>query len=491
MTLARCPAVEEDTYPTDWLSVEQWLAWKATDDRKIPRAPYAYPESPDRFVNAQDADVWTDFETAREWASKLPGFGLAFVIRDRDTYPDEELVLIDYDDARDPERGAIHPLVREHIETAGSYADVSTSGTGVHILCRGELPEGVQSITDDLPADEDFPDAEIEVYDSARFVAMTGQHLQGTPPETTACQEFLDDLAGEYATVTANRPDELRDDRWTPTVDLDVVDTVADIRLVYNAISQTRPRDVRLRSTETEERSDGSKSLDPSWTTSKSGTRLAEVDDGWIYRDGMIKLDALQVVALEEGIITDERDYPSEEAFWQAVDALRERGAHIPDYEPADDVAIARDSGARDASVAATPTDGPGRDTHPVPETSRDASVDAPPADKPEGETQPVPKTAHDESIDATSTDGPDASSSEQVYLEEKVSVLESTIEEQRETIERQQATIDRQVARIEMLQAELDEVRAGGVQRDRDERVRRSRPTELGPWERVKRWLG
>jgi hypothetical protein len=52
-----------------------------------------------------------------------------------------------------------------------------------------------------------------------------------------------------------------------------------------------------------------------------------------VYRDGLIGLDALQVVALEEGIITDERDYPSGEDFWGAVDELRARGAHIPEYE--------------------------------------------------------------------------------------------------------------------------------------------------------------
>ncbi|MFT7967430.1 hypothetical protein ACMYM5_23090, partial [Salmonella enterica subsp. enterica serovar Enteritidis] len=28
------------------------------------------------------------------------------------------------------------------------------------------------------------------------------------------------------------------------------------------------------------------------------------MDDGWIYRNGLIVLDALQIVALEEGIVT-------------------------------------------------------------------------------------------------------------------------------------------------------------------------------------------
>lgn len=64
----------------------------------------------------------------------LPGHGLAFTIRDREEYPGEAYVLVDYDDARDPETGRLHPTVREHIERADSYAAVSTSGTGVHTL---------------------------------------------------------------------------------------------------------------------------------------------------------------------------------------------------------------------------------------------------------------------------------------------------------------------------------------------------------------------
>jgi hypothetical protein len=57
------------------------------------------------------------------------------------------------------------------------------------------------------------------------------------------------------------------------------------------------------------------------------------MDDGWIWRaDGQFPLDALQVVALEEGIIFDEQDYPNGQAFWDAVEALRRRGAHIPEF---------------------------------------------------------------------------------------------------------------------------------------------------------------
>jgi len=334
------PAVETETYPTDCCepSVEQWLTWKPTDDgRKIPRAPHVNSGRPDRYVSAQNPDTWTTFETARDWADKLPGHQLAFVIRDRDVYPDENLVLIDYDDVRDPDRGTIHPTVRDHLEQADSYADVSPSGTSVHLLCRGGLPDGVKTIADTLPVTDAFPDAGIEVYDSARFVTMTGRHLQAMPSETRPCQAFLDDLVDAYATVVDGTPDELLAEPETSKAELAALETTDDMQDIFDAINQIGPADIRLDSPVTEERSDGSKSRDPTWTASESGTRLAEVDGGWIYREGMIGLDALQVVALEDGIIHDERTYPQGNDFWDAVDALRDRGAHIPSYQPSGD----------------------------------------------------------------------------------------------------------------------------------------------------------
>jgi putative DNA primase/helicase len=327
------PAVEFGVFPADLVNVNQWHTWKATDDgRKVPRAPYETGD--DSFVSAQDPDVRTDFETAREWVDKLPGHRLAFNIRDREEHPDEEYVLIDYDDARDPETDEMHPIVHEHIERAESYADVSTSGTGVHIFCRGALPDGVKAIDDTLPAADGFPDAEIEVYDSARFSAMTGDHIASSPASTSKCHAFLDDLAEEFATTAEGTPDELTREPEKTAAEIADVETTSDIQDVLDAIQHTDPSDIRLRSTVTHERADGSKSLDPSWAPSESGTRLAQVDDGWVYRKGMHGLNALQVVALEERIISRPDEYPSGEDFWRAVDALRERGTHIPEYEP-------------------------------------------------------------------------------------------------------------------------------------------------------------
>ncbi|WP_161569884.1 ArsR/SmtB family transcription factor [Salinigranum halophilum] len=192
----------------------------------------------------------------------------------------------------------------------------------------------MKAIGAELPDDERFLGAEIEVYDSGRFSAMTGDHIAGTPRTTRECQSFIDILADEFATVAEGTPDQLLREPERSKDELSDVESTNDIQDVFDAIQHTGPRDIRLQSTVTHERGDGTASLDPSWAHSKSGTRLAQVGDGWVYRKGMSGLDALQLVALEERIITRVDEYPTGEDFWTAVDALRQRGAHVPEYEP-------------------------------------------------------------------------------------------------------------------------------------------------------------
>jgi hypothetical protein len=340
-------------YPSDILSRDTWFVWKETNERKIPRAPWNNPEWHDKYESAQDPDVWTDADTALTWADRLPGFEPAINIRDRDEYPEENLVFFDFDDVRDPDTGDIHPVALEIVADADTYAQVSTSGTGIHALGYGEFPDHVKSVKADLPTELGFPDAEIEVYESARFVAMTGDKMDDFSDEVCECQAVIDDVCERFVTTPASRPDELEREPDLSREELADIETTDDMSDVFDAIKHTGPRDIRLRSTVSGERGDGTKSMNPSWAQSKSGTRLAEVDGGWVYRKGMVGLDALQVVALEERIISDETKYPSGGDFWDAVDALRERGAHIPEYDPSDDDTPDRDDDKWDYYVHA------------------------------------------------------------------------------------------------------------------------------------------
>jgi hypothetical protein len=409
-------------WPDDLLDRDQWLTWKleigqgesgtGRSTRKIPRAPFVYTDSPNRYVDPHDPDHWTDFETASQWAEALPGHELAYDIADRTEHPEEDLVLLDYDDVRDPETGQIHPTVREHVERAGSYAAVSTSGTGVHLLGRlpDGFPDGVQTIASplrippapsggeetssetetetesdtptetDTDADTDtdtpFPTAEIEGYCTKRFVGLTGKHIDRSPPGLADLTAFIADLCEEYATSAEGSPDTHRPPERSRE-ELAAIEHTDEFSDVIDAIEQTRPGDIRLRSTVTNERRD-SKDLDPSWARSASGTRLAQLGDGWIYRQGMCGLDALQVVALEEGLLASETAYPEGETFWRAVDALRDRGAHIPRHVSSEELAaLTSPTDAGDTESAASPSDS----DNPPSDTDTTTSDGSPPDD--------------------------------------------------------------------------------------------------------------
>ncbi len=318
-------ATDVGTFPSAMRNRDQWLLWKETDDgRKVPRAPWETGD-PLEFVSAMESSNWTSFELAVQWVEKLPQeMELAFALT-----RDDDFVFLDLDDV--VVDGSLTDAAAELVEKAGTYAAYSTSGTGLHLYGTGELSSDVKSLMGPLTDDGD---QSLEVYDRNRFVAMTGAHLEATPATVTAVDDLLAELETEFATVQSSTPDRATTEPRRSREELQSIETTADIQDVFDAIRQTTPADISLRSTQTKSHGDGTYSFDPSWVHSESGTRLGVTDEGWIYRKGMIALDALQVVALEEGIITDERDYPEGEAFWEAVSALRDRGAHIPRFEP-------------------------------------------------------------------------------------------------------------------------------------------------------------
>jgi P4 family phage/plasmid primase-like protien len=326
-------------FPAELLQEERWFLWKYDQGRKIPRAPWK--TGGDDWVSWKDAENWTDFETAEKYREKLSGYGMASCIPPYEQNSTKRLVLFDFDNCRDPETGLIHPHAWAFIvgeERESMHGALSTSGSGVHGYAWASVPEGFKvSWTHEL-ADWDTFDAydespfdeppELECYAADRFIALTGEHIDGTPhsvPDLTDTVHEMFARFGEERTVgTEREPDVSKEE-------LDDVDTTGDVETIFDAIAHVRPGDIRLRSTVTNERADGTLSMDPSWETSESGTRLGQLDDCWLYRKGNHRLDALQVVALEERIIAEAAEYPQGSDFWDAVEALRERGAHIPE----------------------------------------------------------------------------------------------------------------------------------------------------------------
>lgn len=320
-TIPSTPTIHPGVYPPQMVETAQWLVWKEEDGRKIPRAPWYHGDL--RYVNAHDDRYWVSFEEAREWADHLTGTEVAFVLTD-----DDPFLFVDLDDVRDPDTGRIDPPIRVYLKAANTYTAMCTSGTGLHLFCQASLSPEVKAITDDIRGDSE---GHIEVYDRDRFIAVTGSHLGETPTDIRPGEGFVDAI--EKFHVTVSRPAKhVRQPKRDPA-DIEALESTDDIEDIFDAIAMITPGDIRLKSERTEVRGDGTISYDPSWAPSESGTRLAGLHDGWVYREGMISLDAIQVVALEEGIIDSELDFPTGKSFWDAVESLRERGAHIPEFE--------------------------------------------------------------------------------------------------------------------------------------------------------------
>jgi hypothetical protein len=305
--------------------------WMPTTEKK-PWTPNAPTENTRSWSNP---DNWVTAAKAAEWEEMHPEIdGRAFILQgegDEQNYngdPDPFL-FVDFDDVADGDGTEPAPEAIELMDELGlTYTDYSTSGTGLHLIFRGSLPKGVRTIQFDL---DDV--GEVEIYDQRRVCIMTGKHVAEMPVEPQPVDEaVLEDLAEEHGKQTADID---RED-WEPEFDreeLSGMDETDDSQAIFDAIRQVEPRDVRLKSSKTEERPDGTLSFDPTWANSRSGKRLGwDPEIGWIYREGDIGLDVLQVIALEERIIHSETDYPQGQDWWDAVDALRDRGAPIPEF---------------------------------------------------------------------------------------------------------------------------------------------------------------
>ena len=218
-----------------------WLVATALDaeNRKRPRAPWIHGHS---YPAKWKANLPDDQRPEGDAGTVLPWVGLTAsdlaergcslpedspdatlsigAILPRDPPPaDERVVLIDWDDVRDPESGEIHPVCLEYLRRYSGYVEISQSGTGIHQLVFGALgerggkfiatiddepafdrlvtPEGERD--DDWTLPDDFP--QVELYDRGRHIMFTGDLLDEfvEEPEVRDGQALVDDITARFA----------------------------------------------------------------------------------------------------------------------------------------------------------------------------------------------------------------------------------------------------------------------------------------------------
>lgn len=178
--------------PEELRKLNQWVC--ANEDSKVPmQARMPFPAS------STNPATWATFEEA-VFAVEAGHYDyIGFV------FNDNGIVGIDLDDAISRQElflGGIgtsifsyttSDLAMEILNLCNSYAEVSKSGTGIHILVKGDIPfKGKNNL------------AGVEMYKTARFFIMTGD-AYGRTDDIQYNQAALDQIVDKYFPETRER----------------------------------------------------------------------------------------------------------------------------------------------------------------------------------------------------------------------------------------------------------------------------------------------
>lgn len=170
----------ETTFFRRFVEHRRWVCWKyepkkgfgylpaKPEDRAKNQHYNKRPVNPHtgRFGSHTNRQDWGTLPQALARYTKdqtLDGIGFIF--------NGDGAVLIDPDDCRNPNTGAITPRVKALVDQLDCYTELSVSGTGLHCIPWADIPDSFRKKTD------------IEVYATARFAALTFDILPEYPSD--------------------------------------------------------------------------------------------------------------------------------------------------------------------------------------------------------------------------------------------------------------------------------------------------------------------
>lgn len=149
--------------PAELKTLRCWICWKGIPDDesgKLRKIPVNALDG--TAAKSNDPSTWTDFDTAVEASRDFSGIGLVF--DGRSGYFGVDLDGIG-DSLEQFRNGITENIAGEFIHTLQSYTEVSQSGHGIHIICRGSLPSGGRR------------KGSVEMYENGRYFIMTGNAI--------------------------------------------------------------------------------------------------------------------------------------------------------------------------------------------------------------------------------------------------------------------------------------------------------------------------
>ena len=152
--------------PEELKKLKQWVCWSGD---KLPKNAYTGGNA-----QSNNPETWADFGTACKAVEKYHFNGIGFMFA-------PPYFGVDMDDCIENQE-----LVDEFVESLQSYTEYSTSGTGIHIICKGSLPEGSRR------------KGKIEMYENRRYFIMTGKVYDEKYLDIVDCTEKIKILHQKY-----------------------------------------------------------------------------------------------------------------------------------------------------------------------------------------------------------------------------------------------------------------------------------------------------
>lgn len=159
--------------PDELKSVNNWVCWVGSD--KIPKSPFN-----GKNAQSNNPKTWGTFTQAVKACETFGFDGLGFMFDTKSGYFGVDLdKCIDRID-----------FVDEFVETLQSYSEISKSGHGIHIICKGQLPDGARR------------KGNVEMYSSGRYFICTGNVYNPNYTEIQDCTESIKVLHNKYLPST-------------------------------------------------------------------------------------------------------------------------------------------------------------------------------------------------------------------------------------------------------------------------------------------------
>lgn len=157
--------LDYNNIPEELKNLKQWVC---SDINKIPRNPRTGTNA-----MANNPATWGTFEEALKGKEKYGFPHIGFEFKPPYFGVDLDKCIDDVD------------FVDEFVDTLGSYTEFSRSGNGIHIICKGKLPDGARRKD------------RVEMYDNARYFVMTGNIYREKMP-IRECTETIKILHSKY-----------------------------------------------------------------------------------------------------------------------------------------------------------------------------------------------------------------------------------------------------------------------------------------------------